>query len=92
MAHENILKFIGVDKRGDGLQTEFWLITAFHEQGSLCDYLKNNTVNIDDMIKISLGIANGLTHLHTEIPCMRGSGIKPAIAHRDFKSKNVLIR
>ena len=92
MSHENVLKFIGVDKRGDGLQMEFWLITAFHEQGSLCDYLKLNTVSLDDLCKLSLGIASGLTHLHTEIPCQRGSGIKPAIAHRDFKSKNVLIR
>jgi activin receptor type-2B len=92
MSHENVLKFIGVDKRGDGLQLEFWLITAFHEQGSLCDFLKLNTISLDEMCKISLGIANGLTHLHTEIPCLRGSGIKPAIAHRDFKSKNVLIR
>ena len=36
-------------------------------------------------MKINLGIASGLTHLHTEIPSSRGSGIKPAIAHRDFK-------
>ena len=71
---------------------EFWLVTAFHERGSLCDYLKGNTVSLEEMMKISLGIAAGLTHLHTEIPCARGSGIKPAIAHRDFKSKNVLIR
>ncbi|PSN29434.1 Activin receptor type-2A [Blattella germanica] len=42
MDHENILRFIGVEKRGDNLQAEFWLITAFHEKGSLCDYLKAN--------------------------------------------------
>jgi len=92
MNHENILHFIGVDRRGENLQLEFWLVTAFHEHGSLCDYLKVNTVSLDDLTKISLGIAAGLTHLHTEIPSTRGSGIKPAIAHRDFKSKNVLIK
>eukprot|EP00088_Acartia_fossae_P028396 TRINITY_DN2919_c0_g1_i10.p1 TRINITY_DN2919_c0_g1~~TRINITY_DN2919_c0_g1_i10.p1 ORF type:complete len:570 (-),score=148.57 TRINITY_DN2919_c0_g1_i10:1915-3624(-) len=101
MSHENVLKFIGVDKRGDGLQMEFWLITAFHEQGSLCDYLKLNTVSLDELCKISHGIASGLTHLHTEIAAVSrpgpggevvSVGIKPAIAHRDFKSKNVLIR
>jgi len=92
MSHENVLKFIGVDKRGENLQMEFWLVTAFHENGSLCDYLKSNTVSMDELSKISFGIAAGLTHLHTEIPSCRGSGIKPAIAHRDFKSKNVLIR
>lgn len=40
LSHENILQFIGAEKRGDNLQTEFWLITAYHERGSLCDYLK----------------------------------------------------
>jgi len=92
MSHQNILHFIGVDRRGENLQLEFWLITAFHEQGSLCDYLKVNTVSLEELSKISLGIAAGLTHLHTEIASVRGSGIKPAIAHRDFKSKNVLIQ
>ena len=33
---------MSAEKRGDSLQTEFWLITAFHEKGSLCDYLKVN--------------------------------------------------
>ena len=34
-------------------------------------------------------LACGLSHLHTEIFGSRG---KPAIAHRDIKTKNVLIR
>lgn len=40
LSHDNILQFMSAEKRGDNLQTEFWLITAFHEKGSLCDYLK----------------------------------------------------
>jgi len=91
-SHENVLKFIGVDRRGENLQMEFWLVTAFHDKGSLCDYLKLNLVSLDELCQIGLGIAAGLTHLHTEIPNCRGAGIKPAIAHRDFKSKNVLIK
>jgi serine/threonine protein kinase len=71
---------------------EFWLVTAFHERGSLCDHLKLNTLSLDELCRISLGIAAGLTHLHTEIPAGRDAAIKPAIAHRDFKSKNVLIK
>lgn len=31
-------------------------------------------------------------HLHEEIPPSKNDGHKPAIAHRDFKSKNVLLR
>jgi len=92
MNHENILKFMGVDKRGENLQVEFWLVTAFHEHGSLCDFLKSNILTWDDLVKISLTMARGLAHLHGEIASNKGSGIKPAIAHRDFKSKNVLIR
>ncbi|KAI8497192.1 Activin receptor type-2A [Branchiostoma belcheri] len=41
MKHENLLQFIAVEKRGDGLEMELWLITAFHERGSLTDYLKD---------------------------------------------------
>ena len=35
-----------------------------------------------------LDIATGLTHLHLEIQGTQG---KPAIAHRDLKSKNILV-
>jgi hypothetical protein len=34
MEHDNILKFVGHEKRGENLQMEFWLITSFHEKGS----------------------------------------------------------
>ena len=36
-----------------------------------------------------MGIARGLAHLHLEIVSTQG---KPAIAHRDLKSKNVLVK
>jgi len=51
MSHDNILKFIGIDKRGENLQLEFWLVTAFHERSSLCDYLKSNTVTWGDLCR-----------------------------------------
>jgi len=34
----------------------------------------------------------GLMHLHEEIPANKADGYKPAVAHRDFKSKNVLLK
>ncbi|XP_043267796.1 activin receptor type-2A-like [Venturia canescens] len=92
MDHQNILNFIGVEKRGDNLQTEFWLITAYHEKGSLCDYLKANVVSWPEMCKIAESMAHGLMHLHEEIPPNKVEGYKPAVAHRDFKSKNVLLK
>ena len=33
-----------------------------------------------------------MTHIHEEIPANRNGGFKPSIAHRDFKSKNVLLK
>ena len=45
------------------------------------------------MYKIALSMMEGLTFLHEECPPKGStSGHKPAIAHRDFKSKNVLIK
>jgi activin receptor type-2B len=37
-------------------------------------------------------MARGLTHLHEELPACKGDNCKPAVAHRDFKSKNVLLK
>lgn len=90
MKHPNVLEFIGVERH----QEEFWLITAYHPYGSLHDYLKSNTVTWDELCKISESMVRGLMHLHEEIHPTRGDGqgIKPAIAHRDFKSKNVLLK
>ena len=92
MSHENILKFLGVEKRGENLQMEFWLVSEFHERGSLCDFLKSNILTWEEMTRVAMSMARGLAHLHGEIPSNKGSDVKPAIAHRDFKSKNVLIK
>ncbi|KAL3836015.1 hypothetical protein ACJMK2_021468 [Sinanodonta woodiana] len=92
MDHDNILKFIAVERRGDNLNIELWLITEFHPRGSLCDYLKGNTLTWSDLCKIAETMATGLAHLHDEVVAARGVGVKPAVAHRDFKSKNVLLK
>jgi len=92
MSHDNILKFLGVEKRGENLQMEFWLVSEFHERGSLCDFLKSNILTWEEMTRIAMSMARGLAHLHGEIPANKGAEVKPAIAHRDFKSKNVLIK
>ena len=41
------------------------------------------------MVRMALSIATGLAHLHMEILGTQG---KPAIAHRDLKSKNILVK
>ncbi|XP_034255769.1 TGF-beta receptor type-1 isoform X2 [Thrips palmi] len=89
LRHDNILGFIAADNKDNGTWTQLWLITDYHEYGSLFDYLYRNTVDVAGMIRMALSIATGLAHLHMEIVGTQG---KPAIAHRDLKSKNILVK
>ncbi|XP_012496223.1 PREDICTED: activin receptor type-1C isoform X2 [Propithecus coquereli] len=73
----------------NGTWTQLWLVSEYHEQGSLYDYLNRNIVTVAGMVKLALSIASGLAHLHMEIVGTQG---KPAIAHRDIKSKNILVK
>ncbi|XP_069776716.1 activin receptor type-1-like isoform X1 [Narcine bancroftii] len=89
LRHENILGFIASDMTSRNSSTQLWLITHYHENGSLYDYLQRNTVDTVVCLNFALSIANGLVHLHNEIFGTEG---KPAIAHRDLKSKNILVK
>ncbi|XP_076387661.1 TGF-beta receptor type-1 babo isoform X4 [Megachile rotundata] len=89
LRHDNILGFIAADNKDNGTWTQLWLITDYHEKGSLFDYLNVSTVDTNGMIRMALSITTGLAHLHMEIVGTQG---KPAIAHRDLKSKNILVK
>ncbi|XP_030046569.1 bone morphogenetic protein receptor type-1B isoform X1 [Microcaecilia unicolor] len=89
MRHENILGFIAADIKGTGSWTQLYLITDYHENSSLYDYLNSTTLDTKAMLKLAYSSVSGLCHLHTEIFGTKG---KPAIAHRDLKSKNVLVK
>uniref|UniRef100_A0A8C0V028 Serine/threonine-protein kinase receptor n=1 Tax=Cyanistes caeruleus TaxID=156563 RepID=A0A8C0V028_CYACU len=91
MKHDNILQFIGAEKRGSSIDVDLWLITAFHEKGSLTDFLKANVVSWNELCHIAQTMARGLAYLHEDIPGLK-DGHKPAISHRDIKSKNVLLK
>ncbi|XP_069389766.1 activin receptor type-2A isoform X1 [Paralichthys olivaceus] len=91
MRHENLLHFIGAERRGSHMITELWLITAFHDKGSLTDYLKANVLSWSELCLIAQSMSRGLAYLHQDIPGHK-DGHKRAIAHRDFKSKNVLLK
>ncbi|XP_076014016.1 activin receptor type-2B [Genypterus blacodes] len=92
MRHENILRFIAAENRGIHHEAELWLITEFHQRGSLSDFLKGNVISWTELCHIAGSMACGLSYLHEDIPRLKGEGAKPAIAHRDFKSKNVMLR
>lgn len=89
MRHENILGFIAADIKGTGSWTQMLLITDYHELGSLHDYLQTNVLSPQKLQILAYSLASGVAHLHTEI---FGTPGKPAIAHRDIKSKNILIK
>lgn len=89
MRHENILGFIAADIKGTGSWTQMLLITDYHEMGSLYDYLQDHCLDPNTLLLMAKSIASGLSHLHTEIFSTRG---KPAVAHRDIKSKNILVK
>ncbi|KTG40996.1 hypothetical protein cypCar_00041343 [Cyprinus carpio] len=106
MRHENILdgililkcydmkisffiSFIAADIKGTGSWTQLYLITDYHENGSLYDYLKSTTLDTKALLRLAYSAVSGLCHLHTEIFGTQG---KPAIAHRDLKSKNILVK
>ncbi|XP_018425880.1 PREDICTED: serine/threonine-protein kinase receptor R3 [Nanorana parkeri] len=89
LRHENILGFIASDMTSRNSSTQLWLITHYHENGSLYDYLQRNTVNPEDCLQLAASIICGLVHLHVEIFGTQG---KPAIAHRDLKSRNILVK
>ena len=83
------LVFIAADIKGTGSWTQLYLITDYHENGSLYDYLKSTTLDTKSLLRLAYSSVSGLCHLHTEIFGTQG---KPAIAHRDLKSKNILIK
>ncbi|XP_051735641.1 serine/threonine-protein kinase receptor R3 isoform X2 [Ctenopharyngodon idella] len=89
LRHENILGFIASDMTSKNSSTQLWLVTHFHELGSLYDFLQHNILDPEGCLRMCLSIASGLVHLHTEILSTQG---KPAIAHRDLKSRNILVK
>eukprot|EP00795_Rhopilema_esculentum_P014417 gene14417-5471_t len=90
MSHCGILKFIGIDKRKHNIGFQYWIITEYHMYGSLSDYLKNNVLSWEQLYRMLLSMVNGLAFLHSDAP--NSVLPKPAIAHCDFKSRNVLVK
>ena len=68
LKHDNILRFIGAEKRGDSLSMELWLVTEYHPLGSLYDYLKAHLVTWNELCRIAETMAAGLAFIHEDIP------------------------
>lgn len=87
--HENILGYIGSDMTSRNSITQLWLVTHYHPLGSLYDHLNRYSLSHVQLLHLAISAISGILHLHTEIFGTQG---KPAIAHRDIKSKNILVR
>uniref|UniRef100_A0A670IBQ4 TGF-beta receptor type-2 n=1 Tax=Podarcis muralis TaxID=64176 RepID=A0A670IBQ4_PODMU len=90
LKHDSILQFLTAEERHSGLQKEYWLITAYHSQGNLKDYLSRNVLSWRDLQKMAGSLVSGVAHLHSDYTAC-GSPKIP-IAHRDIKSTNILIK
>ena len=93
--HENVLGFIAADNLDIGTWTQLWMVMDYHPRGSLFDVISRETITPYQMYRFAASIASGLAHLHMEIMGSKsqpGLAHKPAIAHRDIKSKNILVK
>ncbi|KAM4697939.1 TGF-beta receptor type-2-like [Rhinophrynus dorsalis] len=90
LKHESILHFITSEQRGSRLQKEYWIITAFHSKGNLKDYLSGHILSWAVFLKMARSIVNGVAHLHSDYTPWGTAKI--AIAHRDIKSTNILVK
>lgn len=60
----------------NGSWTQLWLVSEYHEHGSLYDYLNRYTLSLEGMIVLALSIASGLAHLHMEIIGTQGKAVR----------------
>ncbi|AWP21359.1 putative TGF-beta receptor type-2-like [Scophthalmus maximus] len=88
LRHENVLHFLTAEERK--VQRQYWLITAYQPRGNLQEYLIHHVINWQDLWLLGSSLSRGVAHLHSDhTACGR---YKVAIAHRDIKSSNILVK
>uniref|UniRef100_A0A7E4VWW1 receptor protein serine/threonine kinase n=1 Tax=Panagrellus redivivus TaxID=6233 RepID=A0A7E4VWW1_PANRE len=92
LKHPCVLRYIASDNKDAGVATQLLIITEYIPNGALYDYLGDHTVDKITGLRMIQSISSGLAYLHTEIPGLHNDSHKPAVAHRDMKSKNVLVK
>ncbi|KAF8376637.1 daf-1 [Pristionchus pacificus] len=106
MSNSNIIRWVGEDTFYSGNDLEHWILMEYHANGSLYDYMQKNTASptfskhIHFLITLSestllnmiRGIANGVSFLHSEFEWIKGKNGKNIMAHRDLKTKNILVK
>ncbi|XP_042554996.1 anti-Muellerian hormone type-2 receptor isoform X2 [Dipodomys spectabilis] len=91
LRHDHIVRFITAGQGGPGsLSSGPLLVLELYPKGSLCHYLTQHTSDWGSSLRMARSLAQGLAFLHEER--WQNGQYKPAIAHRDLSSQNVLIR
>ncbi|XP_071978239.1 TGF-beta receptor type-2-like isoform X1 [Engystomops pustulosus] len=90
LKHDNVLQFITMEERGSSIRREYWIITAYHARGNLKDYLSCHLLSWTSLLDMAGSIVSGVAHLHSD--CAPCGTSKVAIAHRDIKSSNILVK
>ena len=62
-----------------GIYTQLWLVTDYHENGSLFDFLSKRVLTPNQLMNMASAIATGLAHLH--MPIIGTQGIIKMFSH-----------
>ena len=79
----------GGGSEGSGSGSELWLVTKYHEFGSLQYYLRQHKVPGRALLQMSVSVASGLAHLHSG---STGNQAKAPVAHCNLTSRNILVK
>ncbi|XP_066449884.1 anti-Muellerian hormone type-2 receptor isoform X2 [Eleutherodactylus coqui] len=90
LQHENIVCLLAAGSGTEGILEHHQLLVFQHyPEGSLRNYLTGRTADWDTACRMAISLARGLAFLHSDI--LNEDISKPAIAHRDLSSDNILV-
>ncbi|XP_029907283.1 anti-Muellerian hormone type-2 receptor isoform X2 [Myripristis murdjan] len=88
MKHAGIVRFLGAGRKADG--GEWLIVLELAACGSLHSFLSKQTSSWMSSLRLCLSLSQGLAYLHSNLN--RHGVHKPAVAHRDLSSSNVLVK
>ncbi|KAK6318729.1 hypothetical protein J4Q44_G00099400 [Coregonus suidteri] len=88
LVNSGIAHFLGAGRKSDS--GECVVVLELASCGSLSSFLSRNTSDWTTTLNLALSLSEGLAYLHSDF--YRHGVHKPAVAHRDLSSNNVLVR
>ncbi|KAJ7998839.1 hypothetical protein DPEC_G00209130 [Dallia pectoralis] len=88
LAHPGITQFLGAGRKLDS--SEWVMLLELAPWGSLHSFLTKNTCDWKSTLKLGESLAEALAFLHSDF--IKHGLHKPAVAHRDLSSSNVLVK